>query len=64
MPVVPALLVVADRADFVRPHVEAGLHDLFGDALTVVHVDSGHMVYWEAFEDTAAAVLAFLAAQV
>jgi len=62
-PMADVLVVVADRADFVTAEVEAGLRALFGDALTVVHLDSGHLVYWEAFEATAAAVRAFLAGQ-
>lgn len=34
-----------------------------GDELTVVRVDSGHTVLWDAFEDTAQAVAAFLDSQ-
>jgi lipase len=57
---VPALLLVADQADLVSPAAEAGLQALFRDALQVVHLDCGHMVYWERFEDTAAAITSFL----
>ncbi len=58
---VPALLVVADRAELVTRETEQGLAALFGDALEVVHLDSGHMVYWERFHETAEAVTSFLA---
>ncbi len=58
---VPTLLVVADRAELVAAATEQGLVALFGDALEVVHLDSGHMLYWERFDETAAAVTSFLA---
>jgi len=57
---VPALLVVADRAGLVTVKVEAALVALFGGKLDVVHLDSDHMLYWERFDDTAAAVTSFL----
>jgi hypothetical protein len=57
---VPALLVVADRAEIVTAETEAGLLALFGTLFRVVHLDSGHMLYWERFDETAAAVAAFL----
>lgn len=57
---VPALLVVADRAGLVSPEIEAGLVELFDDQLDVVHLDCGHMLYWERFDDTAAAITSFL----
>lgn len=62
VPVRPALLVAADRAQFVTPAVEAALGARFGDQLTTVHLDCGHMVYWERFDETAAAVAALLRA--
>jgi lipase len=58
---VPTLLVPARRADFVTPEVEARLAALLGDHLRTVAVDSGHMVYWERFDETAAAIVDFLA---
>lgn len=60
LPRVPTLLVVADRADIVTPEAIAGLERLLGDQLTTVHLDCGHMLYWERFDDTAAAVTGFL----
>jgi lipase len=57
---VPALLVVADRAELVSPEIEAGLVELFGGTLDVVHLDSGHMLYWDRFDETAAAIASFL----
>ena len=60
VPPTPTRLVVADRAGMVTAEIEAGLAALFGDALDVVHLDCGHMVYWEQFDQTAAAVSSFL----
>jgi lipase len=57
---VPALLVVADRAQLVTPAIEAQLVELFGGELAVVHLDSGHMLYWDRFDETAEAVGSFL----
>lgn len=54
------LLVVATRAPFVTPEVEAGLTALLGDALTTARIDCGHLLYWERFDDTAAAVRGFV----
>jgi lipase len=56
----PALLVIGERSDFVTPEVEAALLDRFGDQLHLVRLDCGHLVYWERFDDTAAAIAAFL----
>jgi lipase len=57
---VATLLVVADQAGLVTDATVAGLSGLFGDALEVVHIDCGHMLYWERFDETAAAVTSFL----
>ncbi|HEY5873947.1 MAG TPA: alpha/beta hydrolase [Ilumatobacteraceae bacterium] len=59
----PALLVVAEQADFVSDAVLAGLHEQLDPDLTVVTLDCGHMVYWDRFEETAAAVAGFLRAE-
>jgi len=56
----PTLLVAAERAPFVTPDVEADLRAQLGDQLSVVRLDCGHMVYWEAFDDTVVAVNTFL----
>lgn len=56
----PALVVVADRSGFVTPVILADLRAGFGDDLHVAHIDSGHKLDWERFEDTAAAVTSFL----
>lgn len=58
----PALLVAATKAPFVTPAIEDGLLRLFGEQLTTVHIDCGHLLYWERFADTVAAVVAFLTA--
>jgi pimeloyl-ACP methyl ester carboxylesterase len=56
----PVLLVVAKHEEIVRPELRASLaHDL-GDRLRTVELDCGHMVYWDAFEETAAALRGFL----
>lgn len=57
----PTLLVAATRAPFVTPEVEADLRAQLGEQLSTVRIDSGHMLYWERFDDTVAAVSAFLA---
>lgn len=56
----PALVIVADRSGLVtRPIIEAVRTGL-GDDLEVVHLDSGHTLDWERFDETAAAVNSFL----
>jgi lipase len=57
----PALLVVAEKAGIVKPAVEVALAERFGAQLRTERIDCGHMLYWERFEETAAAVNAFLA---
>ena len=43
-----------------RPELRASLARDLGDRLTTVEIDCGHMVYWDAYEQTAAEVRAFL----
>jgi lipase len=58
---VPALLLYADQFGLVRrEHVEA-YRAALGERLSVVTVPGGHVVYWDAYEQTAAAIDAFLA---
>jgi lipase len=57
----PALLVVAEKAGIVKPVVEEALAVRFGHLLQTERIDCGHMLYWERFDETAAAVNAFLA---
>ena len=60
-PTCPTLVVIAEEADYTRPeHVEA-FRAALGDELTVVAVPGDHIVLWDAFEETADAVLRFLA---
>jgi lipase len=54
------VLVRATQAAWVTPSVIEALRSRLGDHLRVVDVDSGHMVYWQRFAETAAAVLALL----
>ena len=43
-----------------RPELRASLARDLGDRLTTVEIDCGHMVYWDAFDETAAALRGFL----
>ena len=56
----PCLLVVAAQEEIVRPELRTSLARDLGDRLTTVEIDCGHMVYWDAFDETAAALRAFL----
>ena len=56
----PCLLVVAKQEQIVRPELRAALARDLGDRLTTVEIDCGHMVYWDAFDETAAALRGFL----
>jgi lipase len=58
----PCLLVVALQEEIVRPELRAALARDLGDRLTTVELDCGHMVYWDAFDETAAALRGFLTA--
>ena len=57
----PTLVVGASKAPFVTEVVLDRLGRLLGDALAVEFLDSGHMLYWERFEETAQLVASFLA---
>jgi lipase len=57
----PTLVVVAQRAEVVTPRQTARLQQLLGDALAIETLDSGHMVYWERFEEIVALVDGYLA---
>ena len=52
--------VVAKQEQIVRPELRAALARDLGDRLTTVEIDCGHMVYWDAFDETAAALRGFL----
>ncbi|HTC85496.1 MAG TPA: hypothetical protein VK656_02265, partial [Candidatus Acidoferrum sp.] len=54
------LLLIADRGEYVMPWFAAGLASDLGSRLVARTIDSGHMVYWDAFEATAAITTAFL----
>jgi lipase len=56
----PTLLVIAQQAGIVTPDVVDALGDGLGAALTTETIDCGHMLYWERFADTVAAVERFL----
>jgi lipase len=55
------LVVAALRSGFVGPSQRSWFQNELGDRLSVVDLDCDHMVYWEAFEDTARAVADFFA---
>jgi lipase len=57
----PALFVVAESDPFISPEQVAPYRAALGDRLEVVTTPGGHVVYWEAFEETADAVEGFLA---
>ncbi|HEY3613609.1 MAG TPA: hypothetical protein VGK92_07890, partial [Gaiellales bacterium] len=56
----PVLLLVAGQEEIVRPELRAALARDLGDRLTTVEIDAGHMLYWEAFDETAGALRSFL----
>jgi lipase len=57
----PALLVHAEQFGLVREEQLAEYVERLGERLEVVAVPGGHIVYWDAYEQTADAVEAFLA---
>jgi lipase len=59
-PGIPTLVVPAKQADYVSADWLDRCRAAIGDALTVVEVDAGHMVYLERTADVAAAVGPFL----
>jgi lipase len=46
-PTVPTLLVIAQRAGFVRPQFVEDCRVILGDSFTVAELDSDHMLYLE-----------------
>jgi lipase len=57
---VPALLVHAEWFGLVREEQLDEYASVLGEQLELVGVPGGHIVYWDAFEDTAAAIEKFL----
>jgi lipase len=57
------LLLVAGREAYVTPALRAALDRDLGIRLVVRTLDVGHMVFWDAFDATAAIVAAFLAGE-
>ncbi len=58
---VPTLLVLGERSYLPYDHLLDAHRAALGDLLEVVVVPGGHTVLWDAFDETAAAVAAFLA---
>jgi lipase len=57
---VPALLIHASRFGLVREEQCREYADVLGDRLEVLGVTGGHVVYWDAYEETATAIESFL----
>ena len=57
---VPTLLVYASRFGLVRPDQLEQYQAVLGDRLEAVAVPGGHIVYWDAYEQTANALEKFL----
>jgi lipase len=57
----PTLLLYADEFGLVRNDQVEAYRSALGDRLEVVSVPGGHMVYWDAWDQTASAIDAFLA---
>ncbi|TML48947.1 MAG: alpha/beta hydrolase [Actinobacteria bacterium] len=60
----PTLLVLGKQSYLSYDHLLEAHRAALGDLLEVVVVPGGHTVLWDAFEETAEAVGAFLAAGV
>jgi len=56
----PALFVVAESDPYISPEKVEEYRAVLGDRLEVVTTPGGHVVYWEAFEETADAIEGFL----
>ena len=59
---VPTLLVLGERSYLPYDHLLPAHRSALGDLLEVVVVPGGHSVLWDALEETASAVAAFLEA--
>jgi lipase len=57
---VPTLLLYANAFGLVRDHQVEAYRAALGDKLEIVTVPGGHVVYWDAWEETADAVERFL----
>ena len=56
----PTLLLYADEFGLVREEQVEEYRNALGDRLEIVTVPGGHMVYWDAWDETAAAIERFL----
>jgi pimeloyl-ACP methyl ester carboxylesterase len=57
---IPSLLVHASHFGLVREEQLEDYERVLGDGLEIVGVEGGHIVYWDAYEETAEAVEKFL----
>lgn len=60
-PSCPTLIVVAEETEYTLPADVARLREALGDRLTEITVPGDHIVLWDAYEETAAAIERFLA---
>ncbi len=58
---VPTLVVLGERSDLVSPEQLEAWRDALDDLVQVATVPGGHILLWDAYEETAAAVTEFLA---
>jgi lipase len=61
-PSCPTLIVVAEETEYTLPADVARLREALDDRLTTVTVPGDHIVLWDAYDETAAAIERFLAA--
>jgi len=61
-PSCPTLIVVAEETEYTTPPDVDRLREALGDRLSVRRVPGDHIVLWDAYEETAAAIEEFLAA--
>ena len=59
-PRIPTLLLLGARSLLVLDEDRVAYENALGELLRVVEVPGGHVVLWDALEETAAAVRAFL----
>ncbi|HSL58791.1 MAG TPA: alpha/beta hydrolase [Acidimicrobiales bacterium] len=56
----PTRLVIASRGGMVTPEVVVALRDRLGEQLSVVEIDAGHLLFWDAHDEMVASVTSAL----
>lgn len=59
-PGLPTHLVIAAKADLVRPEFVADCRAALGPALAITEIDAGHMLYTDRLEETGTLLAAWL----